>query len=526
MVNQYYDPSQDYEPHDSEWLVIRTGADNQIVYANSAFLKAIGYSMEELREYLPKILARDLPRQLMMDVAMARQQKRPLSSIVRFTRKSGTQIWLRINAAPLYADNKYMGNLLVLSKASREEIEEVGSLYKLMLSGQTQKYGYRQGRIVRLDFWRKMSERIPALGLTARLWGTLAALNAIGIGCILTTSDVARLSFWAAVGGLLTATTTAAWYLSYTVVAPLRDAVGYINQIAAADLSADLHSARSDEIGDILRGLAQVNINMRATVTDVREGMSVMEAAIAEIASGTQDLSSRTEIQASSLQQTSASMEEMNATVKNNDETAGQASALATQACGAADAGGQLVGKVVATMEGITQSSRKIADIIGVIDSIAFQTNILALNAAVEAARAGEQGRGFAVVAGEVRNLAQRSAQAAKEIKTLITESVDKVDSGSRLVDSAGKSIHNIVAQVRQVTELVGSIANASREQSAGIGQISRAVEQLDDMTQENAALVEEHTAAADSLKLQTGQLMKALTLFALSESVSTKRCA
>jgi methyl-accepting chemotaxis protein len=274
---------------------------------------------------------------------------------------------------------------------------------------------------------------------------------------------------------------------------------------------------RSDEIGDILRGLAQVNINMRATVTDVRGGMGVMQTAIAEIASGTLDLSSRTESQASSLQQTSASMEEMNATVKTNDETAHQASTLATQACGTAAAGGKVVGEVVATMEGITQSSRKIADIIGVIDSIAFQTNILALNAAVEAARAGEEGRGFAVVAGEVRNLAQRSAQAAKEIKALITESVDKVDSGSRLVDSAGKSIHDIVAQVRQVTELVGHIANASREQSSGIGQISQAVGMLDDMTQENAALVEEHTAAADSLKMQTEQLMEALNLFTLS---------
>jgi len=517
VERQYINPSQGSEPHDAQWLVVRTGADGKVVYANSAFLSAIGYSIEELREYHPKMLARDFPRALLVEVAAARQRKQPMSSIVRLTRKCGAHLWLRINAAPLYADGQYVGNLLVHSKASPEEIEQVEPLYKRMLNGQSQNLGYRQGRIVRLNWRRKLSETVRQWGLHGHLWGALAVLDVVGIACLLATSDVASLSFWGALGGLVTATTAAAWYLSHTIVLPLRNAVRYINQIAAADLSADLRSTRSDEVGDVLRGLAQVNINMRATVTDVREGMGVMQAAIAEIASGTLDLSSRTESQASSLQQTSASMEEIYATVRTNDEVAGQASLLATQACGAAETGGQVVGKVVTTMEGITQSSRKIADIIGVIDSIAFQTNILALNAAVEAARAGGEGRGFAVVAGEVRHLAQRSAQAAKEIKALITESVDKVDSGSRLVDSAGQTIHDTVAQVRKVAALVGHIANASREQAVGIGQISQAVERLDGMTQENAALVEQQTAAAVSLKSQTERLMTALKLFTLS---------
>jgi methyl-accepting chemotaxis protein len=229
------------------------------------------------------------------------------------------------------------------------------------------------------------------------------------------------------------------------------------------------------------------------------------------------DLSARTETQASSLEETAASMEQINSTVGNNADAARQASELATLAFEAAKGGGEVVGKVISTMEGIAKSSGKISDIISAIDGIAFQTNILALNAAVEAARAGEEGRGFAVVAGEVRNLAQRSAHAAKEIKSLITESVGKVNDGSLLVDSAGRTIADIVFQVRGVTDLVGQIANVSREQSAGIGQVSQAVEQLDHMTQVNSALVQQHTAAADSLKSQTERLVETLCVFTLS---------
>jgi methyl-accepting chemotaxis protein len=254
-------------------------------------------------------------------------------------------------------------------------------------------------------------------------------------------------------------------------------------------------------------------------VGEVRNGVESVSTASGEIAAGNQDLSSRTEQQASSLQETAASMEELTTTVKQSADNARQANQLANTASEAASKGGAVVGQVVSTMEEITASSRKIADIISVIDGIAFQTNILALNAAVEAARAGEQGRGFAVVAGEVRNLAQRSAQAAREIKTLISDSVEKVDAGSKQVAEAGATMNEIVTQVRRVTDLIGEISSAALEQSSGIGQVNEAITQMDQVTQQNAALVEQSAAAAASLKAQANQLAEAVAVFKLSHA-------
>jgi methyl-accepting chemotaxis protein len=257
------------------------------------------------------------------------------------------------------------------------------------------------------------------------------------------------------------------------------------------------------------------------TLQQVRGSADSISVSSREIAQGNQDLSSRTEQQASSLQQTAASLEQMTGTVKQNADTAKQASQLASGASEVAARGGSMVGEVVVRMGEIQKSSRKIAEIIGVIDGIAFQTNILALNAAVEAARAGEQGRGFAVVAGEVRNLAQRSAQAAREIKSLISDSVEKVDSGSKLVNDAGQTMSDIVAQVKRVTDLIEEITSATLEQSGGIGQVNQAVGQLDQMTQQNAALVEQSAAAAESLKEQAGRLAQAVAVFRLTATAA-----
>jgi methyl-accepting chemotaxis protein len=295
-------------------------------------------------------------------------------------------------------------------------------------------------------------------------------------------------------------------------------AVAVTRAVAEGDLTTQINLRSGDE-HSLLAALSAMQRSLAQTVSAVRTSTDSVTTASREIAQGNADLSSRTEQQASNLQQTAASMEQMTSAVKQNADAARQANQLAASASQVAAKGGAVVGEVVSTMDQISASSRKIADIIGVIDGIAFQTNILALNAAVEAARAGEQGRGFAVVAGEVRNLAQRSAQAAREIKSLIGESVEKVETGSKLVNDAGQTMSDIVAQVKRVTDLIGEITSSTLEQSNGIGQVNQAVTQLDQMTQQNAALVEQSAAAAESLKDQADKLAKAVAIFKLSRN-------
>ncbi|MBB4843788.1 methyl-accepting chemotaxis protein [Paucibacter oligotrophus] len=309
----------------------------------------------------------------------------------------------------------------------------------------------------------------------------------------------------------------AAVWITRSITQPMNQAVAAAERIGAGDLSSRIEVTGRDETAHLLSSLKQMNAGLVDIVSRVRNSSDSIATGSAEIANGNADLSQRTEEQASNLQQTAASMEELTATVKQNADTARQASQMATSASAVATQGGEVVGRVVATMEQITASSKRINDIIGVIDGIAFQTNILALNAAVEAARAGEQGRGFAVVAGEVRSLAQRSAEAAKEIKSLISASVENVEAGAKLCDDAGKTMGDIVNQVKRVTDLIGEISSSSMEQSTGIGQIGDAVTQLDQVTQQNAALVEESAAAAESLKHQAAHLAQTVAQFKLS---------
>ncbi len=297
------------------------------------------------------------------------------------------------------------------------------------------------------------------------------------------------------------------WAIARSTTVAIAQAVKVAQTVAAGDLTSHIDVRGRDETAQLLQALKTMNDGLAQVVSQVRQGSDHIATGSSQIATGNADLSQRTEEQASNLQQTAASMEQLTSTVQQNAETARQASAIVRGATDAAREGGQTVGQVVTTMEAISQSSRRIHDIIGVIDGIAFQTNILALNAAVEAARAGEQGRGFAVVAAEVRNLAQRSAEAAKQIKQLIGESVDRVEAGTALVADAGASVGRIVDQVAQVNQLIETIASASAEQAGGIAQVGNAVAQLDQVTQQNAALVEESAAAADSLQGQAQRL-------------------
>jgi methyl-accepting chemotaxis protein len=311
------------------------------------------------------------------------------------------------------------------------------------------------------------------------------------------------------------------------IVGPLQALGQHVEAIGNGDLSRALRSDRNDEIGAITRAIETMRGSLTKVVSAVRGNAEGVSTASEEIAQGNNDLSARTEQQASALEQTAASMEELSSTVRQNADNARQGNQLAQGASAVAMKGGEVVGQVVETMKGINESSRKIADIISVIDGIAFQTNILALNAAVEAARAGEQGRGFAVVAGEVRSLAQRSAEAAKEIKALIGTSVQRVEQGTALVDQAGATMAEVVASIRRVTDIMGEISAASSEQSSGVAQVGQAVTQMDQTTQQNAALVEQSAAAAESLKVQAQQLVQAVAVFRLgAEAAAVARPA
>lgn len=326
--------------------------------------------------------------------------------------------------------------------------------------------------------------------------------------------------------GLLALIVSSLWIGYHRLARSLKSAVNACNAIASGNLHSDVNVQGPHEVALVLSAMKRMRAQLVELVSSVRQNAESVASASDQIASGNNHLSARTQEQASALEETAASMEELSSTVQRNAENAVEANELSRGASAIAERGGEVVGKVVATMDGITESSRKIGDIIGVIDSIAFQTNLLALNAAVEAARAGEQGRGFAVVAAEVRQLAMRSAEAAKEIKTLILDSVQRVSKGTQLVDEAGSTMNELVTAIKRVTSIMNEITAASKEQSAGVTQINQAVAQIDHSTQENAALVEESASAAEVLRDQARQLVEIVARFKLSEQRETSRSA
>jgi aerotaxis receptor len=508
--------SRNYEIADSEFLVLVSDKASQFMYANAAYLRASGYSWEELKGTITaRMLHKDTPLQVSHDMIKTLRSQQPWTGLIKNQRKDGSSYWLRLNISPLYSQGTFAGSLLVHSKPSRQEIEVCDAMFQRLRADKSLMLSH--GRAVSNTFVGRALDRIRNRGLTSRIWGGMAIVNAVCLIGLLSIDNLPSMT-WAVWSAMLACSIGVATHLSLSIVRPLHQAVRMANRMAAGDLGSESYSARSDEIGLMLRALTQMNMNLRATVLDVRGGVGAMRDATDSIANGTDELAGRTEEEASHLEQTSASIDAISKTVQHTADSAREASQFAKSASNAAESGGQVVGQVITTMQGITESSKKIAEIIGVIDSIAFQTNILALNAAVEAARAGEHGRGFAVVAGEVRNLAQRTAHSAREIKALISTSVDQVAQGSSLVNTAGKSIDDIVAQVRRVTDLVDRIAEATVGQSSGIGEVTEGVAKLDHMTQQNASLAQDSTLSAQSLRAQAEGLAQAVGVFKLSQ--------
>ncbi|RZL04289.1 MAG: PAS domain-containing methyl-accepting chemotaxis protein [Rubrivivax sp.] len=503
-----------FEFPDDATLMSTTDTQSHITYANDAFVSVSGYTREEILGQ-PHNMVRhpDMPKEAFADMWATLKAGEPWTALVKNRRKNGDHYWVRANATPVVRHGKLSGFMSVRTKASNEEIAAAEKLYRDFREGQAGDRQFHKGLIVRtgLAGWTSLRQTMP---VRWRIRSTLLLMVPALLGVAWASGLAVGTAFLGFAAAVVTLALLANGWLEHQIATPLEQMRDQALKIASGDSRQALHMNRVDEIGMTMRTIGQLGLMFRWVIDDVRSQVLNVQTATNEIAQGATDLSSRTEQAAASVEETASSMEEMTVTTKNNADTASQANDLSGSAREAAARGGRAVSDVVATMNDITHSSKKIADIIGVIDSIAFQTNILALNAAVEAARAGEQGRGFAVVASEVRSLAHRSAGAAKEIKTLINESVEKVESGSRLVNDAGQTMDDIVSQVQRVSNLIAEISSATHQQSAGIAQVGQAIGHLDQITQQNAALVEQSTAAAESVKQQMACLADAIGVF------------
>jgi len=500
----------------SEMLVSMTDLKGRITYANAAFVRVSGFGMDELVGKAHNLVRHpDMPAEAFEDLWRTIAGGRPWTALVKNRCKNGDFYWVRANVTPVREGERTVGYMSVRTLPARPEIEAAERLYQAIRERRAGHAGFEAGQWVRRDPASRALRRIGA-SLQARQVAALGTMTGVPLATLWWALPQGPL-LWAASGLQAALAIAFAMWFGSRVVGPLRRMAGAADAVASGSLAPGARDARTDEVGRIGAALDQLTVNLMAVVSDVRSEADGIRLTTEEISKGGVDLSNRTEQQAASLEQTAAALQQFAASTQSNAERTSQARAIAGDATERAGFGGAAMTRVVETMKGIEDGSRRIADIIGVIDGIAFQTNILALNAAVEAARAGEQGRGFSVVAAEVRSLAQRSAEAAREIKSLIGSNVERVESGMNTVAEAGTTIEQTVEAVNRVSALIGEISAATGAQAAEIVEVSAAVDQLESLTQQNAALVEQSAAAAGSLNDQAGRMVGAVNVFKLS---------
>lgn len=518
MRNNQPVTGREFMPPADETLVSVTDTAGRITYCNPSFVAVSGFAREELLGQPHNIIRHpDMPEEAFRDLWETIQSGRPWSGLVKNRRKNGDHYWVLANATPMREGERITGYLSVRTLPSRESVEQAEALYaKLRAQAQRGRrvHALHHGTVVRCD-WAGRLQHALAPTLRGRLLGLHVACGAI------VAATVWLAPAWTAPAMLVTAG-MATWITWRLTQAPIATVVADADRLAGGDLAHPIALGAHGLAGRLERSLLQMSVNLRTVVSDTRRELDNVHGASQEIAAGNHELSARTESQAASLQQAAASMEQINSTVKQSSASATQGAALAHEMAGVARRSHEAVQGVAQTMQHITESSRKIGEIIHVIEGVAFQTNILALNAAVEAARAGEAGRGFAVVASEVRALAQRTAGAAREIRGLITESTERVATGNQRSNEAHERMSEALRAVGNVSTALDEISTASGEQQQGISQINEAVAHLDSITQQNAAMVEELAAAAQSLQGQVEAVRNSMRMFRLAPGEPT----
>lgn len=515
----------EYVLPDDEVIITHTDASSRITYANPAFLSSSEFSLEECIGQPQNIVRHpDMPKEAFADLWSTIRAGRSWTGIVKNRRKSGGFYWVRANVTPMMDRGRIVGYMSVRVKPSREEISQAERIYADIRAGRAGSLRIREGRAVDMSI-RGVLGRMVNPSLRTGTWVVVGAQSALMAGAALTN----LLARGPAVMTILSAACASIafanmLYIQHSVVKPLIKLRAAAFKLVSGDTRARIVDEGVSCIVAVAQAFEQVRVKLDGVLKDNVAAAERVRDGVGEVVNANSDLSNRTSEHAAGLEETVASLEQLTATVARNTESAHQATALAAQSSAATVRGREVVSEVSATMGAITESSRRISEIVGIIDGIAFQTNLLALNAAVEAARAGDQGRGFAVVAQEVRSLAQRSAASAKEIKELITQSNERVTRGSALAAQAEESMGQVVDSVKRVTDVISEIEAASREQSSGIEQINRAMSQMDKITQQDAQMAHELSETAQSLQRQSEQMLAAISAFSMQAGRESHR--